>query len=246
MGCLKHLWVGWVGLADVQWASSPAVQLANAEVLQHCCRPVHCSGFAVSLLFASVQQNLSYLNSLLENIPLLLGTCLSCFLMFIYYTGKNRGYINIWLSLMLSLHCCISHARCFPFLDWNTHSRLCEPGPLLCPLYPLATAGCSAPVWLGAPCHDAHPWGHQAAATTTGLPASALHPAALCLLAAMPLMKLLWTSLCFTKCEIFGIVQQWIYFVSMDVADINRDRMRPALKICLFRGLFFPGTSVNK
>lgn len=245
MGCLKHPWVGWVGHAEVQWGSSPAVRLANAEVLQHCCKPVHCSEFAVSLLFVSVQQNLTYLNLLLEKIPLLLGTRLSCFLMFIYYTGKERVYINIWLSLMLSLHCCISMSDVSLF--W---------AETLIP-------GCASPLPC---CEHCIPWQRLAAQHRRGwvLPAMTHVPWATRLrppprgCQPAPCTRLRFVRYCnatnevavnsfvLYKSEIFGIVQHWIYFVSVDVSDINRDRMRPALKICLFRGLFFPGTSVNK
>lgn len=42
-------------------------------------------------------------------------------------------------------------------------------------------------------------------------------------------MKVLGTSLWFTACEAFRLVQHWAYFVSAGFADISTDTMRSAL-----------------
>lgn len=53
--------------------------------------------------------------------------------------------------------------------------------------------------------------------------------AGLCSLAALQQMKMLWTSSCFTACQVFRLVHHWAYFVSAGFAYISNDTMRSAL-----------------
>lgn len=109
----------------------------------------------------------------------------------------------------------------FPSLGWALAPRPRRPRPPACTVSP-GNGGSSLPAHReGSP--------RRRRAHVTHATRGVLDPAGLCSLAAMPLMKLSWTSLWFTGWEIFGIVYHWIYFVSVDFADINRDRMRPVL-----------------
>lgn len=50
--------------------------------------------------------------------------------MFIHYTGEECGYINILLSLVFRLHCCISVAYISLFWAEMLFPRLCSPWSL--------------------------------------------------------------------------------------------------------------------
>lgn len=92
--------------------------------------------------------------------------------------------------------------------------------------------GWSCPRWsarLRRPCGWGHRWGLCGLTRSLMGCQKPLSLAGLCLLAAVQQMKVLWTSLWFTPCEVFCLVHHWAYFVSARFADINNDTMRSVL-----------------
>lgn len=117
-------WGKWGQSEGVLPGPSPAAQLS-----WRCAKLILwvCSG---SSLLVFIQLHMSYLNLLLEN-PLCYLKRSSCFLMFFHYTGKECGYINIWLSLVVCLCRCISVADVFLFWAETLFPWLCGPCPSL-------------------------------------------------------------------------------------------------------------------
>lgn len=109
----------------------PAWPQPSSPALMEVCQ----AGFvALQWLFCSSLHTVAHelFEFIVRRTPLLLETCSSCFLMFFHYTGKECGYINIWLSLVVCLCRCISVADVFLFWAEMLFPSLCGPCPSLC------------------------------------------------------------------------------------------------------------------